>query len=159
MSTPKSVVKVIKTEGGGEIKITDNFDQTKYFIIELSRAAMRDVGKYIKRMWQIAYDNAHAKRTGKGRKATKAKVWASAKTKYPRVEVGLDSQADGFYSYFQEFGTSKTPREAILQNAVQDHIADIIRIESQYLSSLEGEASRLEAMIDEGDWEEDGDED
>lgn len=157
MSAPKSVVKVIKSDGKGEIKITDSFDQAQYYIMELSRAAMRDVGKYIKRMWQIAYDNAHAKRTGKGRKATKAKVWASAKTKYPRVEVGLDSQADGFYAYFQEFGTSKTPREAILQRTVYDHIPDIIRIESQYLNALEGEASRLESMVDEGDWEDDED--
>ena len=67
----------------------------------------------------------------------------------------------GFYAYFQEFGTSdgSVPKLGLLTHAAQDNVAEIIKIESQYLDGLSGEAARLEALVDEKDMEGDADAD
>ena len=51
MSAPKSVVKVNKNG----VTYTSNVDAAKYYIHELSRAALRDVGKHVKKRWREAY--------------------------------------------------------------------------------------------------------
>lgn len=150
MSAPKSVVKINK-DG---IKYESFEAQTEYYLFELSRAALRDVGKFIKAKWIEAFYNKFNVQTKDSKKATQYNVWSNAKTKYPRVDIGLrPKKGKGFYSYFQEFGSSKTPKEGILNKVVQDNIAEIVKIESQYLSGLSEEASRLEALINEGDYE------
>lgn len=157
MPTPKSVTK-ISTKG---VTYTSNVDKAQYYIHELSRGAMRDVGKFVRKRWQESYYSHFKKHSGDGGKATSYKVLASKNTLYPRVEIGLEHSkkgkaVKGFYAYFQEFGSSRVPRLGLLQKTVNDNIAEIIKIESQYLSALEGEASRLESLINE---EEMGDED
>lgn len=150
MPAPKSVIKVNKSG----VSYTSNVDATEYYIFELTRAALRDVGKFVKKTWQNAYDSHFKKHTGKGRQATSIKVYASANTKYPRVEVGLKTgKVEGFYAYFQEFGTSKQPRLGLLTRSVQDNIAEIVKIESQYLSALSDEVTRLESLIDEKEYD------
>lgn len=150
MSAPKSVIKINKNG----VQYESFEAQAEYYLFELSRAALRDVGKFVKKEWQKAYYEHFNKRTGKGGKATKVKVISSANTKYPRVQIGLPSgKTEGFYSYFQEFGSSKTPRLGLLSKTVEDNIAEIVKIESQYLSGLSDEASRLEALISEEDYE------
>ena len=73
-------------------------------------------------------------------------------TTAPRVQVGLKSgKVDGFYAYFQEFGTSKTPRLGLLSSVVEDNVAQIVEIESKYLSGLEDEAAAL-ALISEEEY-------
>jgi hypothetical protein len=74
------------------------------------------------------------------------------------VDLGLkQGKVDGFYAFFQEFGTRNgVPRLGILQRSVEDNIDEIIRIESQYLSGIE---SSPEGMIDEEETDiEEGDE-
>lgn len=144
MSTPKSVVKV-KKDG---VEYTSNSDACQYFLFELSRAAMRDVGKFVTVKFREKYYQTFRKNTGEAGKATKYKVNASKTTKYPRVEIGLKTgRVKGFYGYFQELGTSKTPKLGLLEATVHENVAEIIKIESQYLSGLESEAAAL-AMID-----------
>ena len=84
---------------------------------------------------------------------------SGAKTTSPRVQIGLKTgQVDGFYAYFQEFGTSTgIPRLGLLTHAVQDNVAEIVKIESTYLSGLSDEAAQLEALINENDYEGDAD--
>lgn len=151
MSAPKSVIKINKNG----VQYTSGVDTAQYYIYELSRAAMRDVGKFIKKTWQMEYDKHFKKHTGNGRSATYVKVIAGEKTTAPRVQIGLKTgRVDGFYAYFQEFGSSKQPRLGLLTHAAQDNIAEIIKIESQYLSALDGEAERLNSLVDESDYEE-----
>lgn len=155
MSAPKSVVKIDK-DG---VKYTSNVDQTQYFIHELSRAALRDVGKFVRKRWQEVYDSHFRKKTGHGRKATSMKVIASPSTVHPRVQIGLKTgKVDGFYAYFQEFGTSNIPRLGLLSKVVEENIAEIVKIESQYLSGLSEEAEQLEAQVDENDYDEEDEE-
>ena len=125
----------------------------------MSRAALRDVGKFISKTFRTNYYQHFKKHSGNAGKATKYKVWAGAKTEHPRVQIGLKTgQVPGFYAYFQEFGTSNgIPRLGLLTHAVEDNVAEIVKIESTYLSGLSEEAARLESLINENDMEGDAD--
>lgn len=151
MSAPKSVIKINK-DG---VQYTSNLDATQYYLFELNRAALRDVGKFVRKKWQELYDSHFKKHTGKGRKATSVRVVSSANTIYPRCEIGLKTgKVDGFYAYFQEFGTSRQPRLGLLTHAAEDNVAEIVKIESQYLSGLSDESERLQSLIDENEYNE-----
>ncbi len=159
MSAPKSVTKLKVKDGKVNITYESNLDAAQYYLFELTRAALRDVGKFVTKVFRTAYYQHFQKRTGNAGKATKYKVWAGAKTTAPRVQIGLKTgQVDGFYAYFQEFGTSTgIPRLGLLTHAVEDNVAEIVKIESQYLSGLSDEAERLDALINEDDMEGDAD--
>ena len=148
MSAPKSVTKINKNG----VTYTSNVDACQYYIHELSRAALRDVGKFIRTKWREIYYSVFTRHTGDGGKATNYNVIASKSTTAPRVQVGLKSgKVDGFYAYFQEFGTSNQPRLGLLTGLVEDNIATIVEIESKYLSALEDEAKAL-SLIDESEY-------
>lgn len=159
MPAPKSVTKLKVKDGKVDITYESNLDAAQYYLFELNRAALRDVGKFVTKVFREAFYQHFKKRTGNAGKATKYKVWAGAKTTAPRVQIGLKTgQVDGFYAYFQEFGTSTgIPRLGLLTHAVEDNVAEIVKIESQYLSGLSDEAERLDALINEDDMEGDAD--
>ena len=159
MSTPKSQTKVKVKKGKTEVLYESNLDATQYFIFELSRAALRDVAKFVVKLFRTNYYKHFTKRTGNAGKAVKYVVFSSRKTVHPHVDIGLRSgPVPGFYALFQEFGTSNgIPKLGLLNRAVKDNVAEIVKIESQYLSGLSDEAARLEAQIDEGDMEGDAD--
>lgn len=150
MGAPKSVAKVKKNG----VEYTSNVDAAEYYIFELSRAALRDVGKFVRTKWKENYYSHFQKHSGDAGKAVSSVVLSGKKTKYPRVEIGLkQGKIDGFYAYFQEFGTSKTPKLGILTDTVESNIATIVEIESKYLSGLESEAAALALISSEGDYE------
>ena len=60
MSAPKSVVKIDKNG----VKYTSNVDFCQYSIKELTRAALRDVGKFVKRRFRESYYQQFKKHTG-----------------------------------------------------------------------------------------------
>lgn len=155
MSVPKSVVRINKKG----VQYISEVDKCSYYIHELTRAAMRDVGKFLARTFRDSYYSHFTKRTGDAGKATKYRVRSGKTTIYPRLEIGLKKgQVAGFYGYFQEFGTRKTPRLGLLQKAAKENIDEIIRIESQYLSALNGSESSCNGKIDESDYEGSADE-
>lgn len=159
MPTPKSKIKVLAKNGKTEVTYESNLDATEYYLFELNRAALRDVGKYVAKTFKTAFYSNFGKHTGNAGKATKYNVFSNKDTKYPRVQIGLKPpNGRGFYEYFQEFGTSTgIPRLGLLTHAVQDNVAEIVKIESQYLSGLSDEAARLESLINENDYEGDAD--
>lgn len=159
MPTPKSQTKVLVKNGQTEVTYEDNFDAAGYYIHELTRAALRDVGKFVTKLFRTEYYSHFNKITGNAGKATKYKVISSATTTAPRVQIGLKTgQVEGFYAYFQEFGTSNgIPRLGLLTKCVQENVAEIIKIESQYLSGLSDEAAQLESQVNEADYDGDGD--
>lgn len=155
MSAPKSVIKLNKKG----IQYTSNVDQCSYYLHELTRAALRDVGKFIARAFRDSYYSVFKKHSGDAGRVTKYEVIASKTTTAPRVRIGLKTgRVPGFYGYFQEFGTSKTKKLGLLSKAAENNIAEIIKIESQYLSSLSDEAERLASLVVEDDYEGDADE-
>ena len=159
MSAPKSVVKIDKNG----VKYTSNVDFCEYSIKELTRAALRDVGKFVKRRFRESYYQHFEKHTGDAGRVTYAKVYASENTIKPRLEIGLPHSGSGrsvkgFYGYFQEVGSSKQPRLGLLEDTVNRNVAQIVEIESQYLTGLEDEAKALSLIDSEDDYEVEEDE-
>lgn len=149
MSAPKTVTKVLKNG----VTYTSDVDRASYTIKELSRGALRDVAKFVKKQFNISFYQTFKKHTGDGGKAVKGVVYSTENTIYPRVEIGLKKgQVDGFYGLFQELGTSRQPRQGLLTKAVEGNVAKIIEIESKYLSALENEAEALR-LINEAEQE------
>lgn len=66
------------------------------------------------------------------------------------LQVGTKQEV--WYGFKQELGTSKMKQLGIIKNTTYDNIAEIVKIESQYLSALEDEAKAL-SMINEDDYE------
>lgn len=153
MSVPKSVVR-FRRNG---IEYTSSVDRAQYTILELTRAALRDVGKYLVRTANSAamkLPGLKKSRRVRGRSSTFLYNVPWAKTGLPHLEVGVTD--DTWYGVEQELGTSKQPKRQILKKSAQDNIAKIVEIESQYLSALEDEAEALR-LISEGEYSGGGD--
>ena len=150
MALPKSVTKVSKD---GNVVYTQSVDRVNYTIRELTRAALRDVGKYVCRQFRDAYYARFKKHSGRVGKYTQ--YWVKHKQKDIELQVGIKPNA--FYGGYQELGTNKQTKYGLLTHAVQDNIAQIVEIESQYLSALEDEAKAL-SLISEEEYEGNADE-
>lgn len=160
MSAPPKQTKISYKKGKTEVLYESNLDATQYYLYELCRAGLKDVGKFVVLKFREAFYK-HFKKTGKayGGKAASYSVISGKSTTAPRVQVGLKQKTRyGFYAFFQEFGTSTgIPRLGLLTKVVKENTAEIVKIESQYLSGLSEEASRLNSMINENDYEGDVD--
>ena len=146
MSVPKSVVR-FRRNG---IEYTSSVDRASYTILELTRAALRDVGKYLARTANSAamkLPGLKKSRRVRGRTSTFLYEVPWAKSGLPHLEVGVTD--DTWYGVEQELGTSNQPKRSILKNSAQQNIATIIEIESQYLSALEDEAKALRLISEE----------
>jgi HK97 gp10 family phage protein len=153
VSVPKSVVRFNKNG----VKYISSVDRVNYTILELTRAALRDVGKYLARTANstaMKLPGLKKSRRVRGRTSTFLYNVPWAKAGLPHLEVGVTHST--WYGEQQELGTSNQPRRGILRNTAHDNIPKIIEIESKYLSALEDEARAL-ALIDEGEYEGGGD--
>lgn len=146
MSVPKSVVRFKR----GGVEYTSSVDRASYTILELTRAALRDAGKFIVRKANteaMKLPGLKKSRRVRGRSSTFLYNVPWAKTGLPHLEVGVKHGT--WYGEQQELGTSKQPKRQILRNAAHDNIAQIVEIESQYLSALEDEAKALRLISEE----------
>lgn len=146
MSVPKSVIR-FKKDG---VQYTSSVDRASYTILELTRAALRDTGKYIVRVANTAameLPGLQKSRRVRGKSSTFLYNVPWAKTGLPHLEVGVKHGT--WYGEQQELGTSNQPKRSILRNSAHDHIPEIIKIQSQYLSALEDEAKALSLISDE----------
>ena len=161
MSVPKSVVKIKKSG----VEYVSSVDRVNYTIIELVRAALRDSGNFIVRntnyklMKLRGFKKGNNKRIigGKNRKGEDLRRHAQAviydvpwaKQGLPHADIGITH--DTWYGVEQEIGSSKVKRQGLLRKTVQESIAEIVKIQSQYLSALEDEARAL-SLIDEEEY-------
>ena len=146
MAVPKSVIRFRKHG----IEYTSNVDRTAYTLVELVRAALRDSGKFIVRTANaeaMKLPGLKKSRRVRGRTSTFLYNVPWAKTGLPHLEVGVTH--DTWYGVGQELGDSKQPKRQILRNSAQQNIAQIVEIESQYLSALEDEAKALRLISEE----------
>lgn len=146
MAVPKSVVRFRK----GGVEYTSNVDFACYTIVELSRAAMRDVGKFIARTANskaMKLPGLKKSRRVRGKTSTFRYTVPWAKSGLPHLEVGVTHST--WYGVDQEMGSSKQPKRSILRNSAHDNIAKIVEIESKYLSALEDEARALSLISEE----------
>lgn len=146
MAVPKSVVRFKK----GNVEYISSVDKASYTIVELTRAALRDVGKYLARTANSKAQKLPGlkkSRRVRGRTSTFLYNVPWAEKGLPHLEVGVKHGT--WYGADQEMGTSKQPRRQILRNSAQENIATIVEIESQYLSAMEDEAAALKLISEE----------
>lgn len=146
MSVPKSVVRFSKNG----VTYTSSVDRASYTILELTRAALRDVGKFLARTANtkgMKLKGLKKSRRVRGRTSTFRYTVPWAMAGLPHLEVGVTH--DTWYGVQQELGTMNQPKRQILRNSAYENIAQIIEIESQYLSALEEEARALRLISEE----------
>src|SRR5690554_8036316 len=107
MPMPKSVTKVKK----GGVEYTSNVDKTQYTIHELTRAALRDVAKFLRRRIKdaVPVDSGTLKKNvgtwvRKDRSTGESRLQIGV---YDRTRAKKKGYKYAFYAMFHEFGTSK----------------------------------------------------
>ena len=135
MALPKYVT--IRRNG---VEYTDGTDRAQYCISELTRAAMRDVGKFVTMRAKTAYYKVFRRRSGKARQAIQ--YWVPKTDHGKAVQnavlyVGFKTKIRGFYAAFSEKGTKFLQARGILTDTVSDNLDEIRKIEAQYLSAIE----------------------
>ena len=145
MGMPKSVTKIKK----GNVEFISNVDKAQYTLKELTRAALRDTGKFICNKFRTQYYGIFKRKKGKVGRYTQ--YWVRSKQESPDLQVGLKPFA--FYGGFQELGSSRTKKLGLLQKTVNENIDQIRIIQGKYLSAIEDE-NRARGLIDsESDYE------
>lgn len=139
MPMPKSVTKV-KKDG---IEFISNVDRAQYTIQELSRAALKDVAKLLrKRMVQELKTLPGMRRSKRIYNSTQ--YWVRRR----ETDLQIGVKHDAWYGVNQELGTKGMPKKGVIRETTFKHIDDIRKIEGQYLSAIEDE-NRALGLIDE----------
>lgn len=146
MAAPKSVMKINKNG----VTFTESVDRANYFITELTRAAMKDVARYVLRIVRGKVRGIN-NQTRKMRYAPmRYQYWV--RKKECDLQLGVENTARGantaWWADQAELGTASQPRRGFLTSTVYDNIDMIRKIEAQYLSAIETED---ESMIDESE--------
>lgn len=153
MSVPKSVIKLDKNG----VQYISSCDRAQYTIQELTRAALRDVGKFLcRRTNEKAQTLRGMKRSKRVRGKNSAFQYWVRKNE---CDLQFGCKHGTWYGEQQELGSSNQPKRAFMTKTTEDNIAEIIKIESQYLSGLEDEAEALAMIETENDYEGGADED
>ena len=141
------------------VELLSNVDRANYLITELTRAALRDVGKFVTRLVNdkalklygggLGKTNRIIPHKGSDRSKLAFGYWA--RKKECDLQVGV--KHDSWYGTDQELGSEGMPKKAFIRNTVYDNIPKIVEIESKYLSGLEDEAVALALIESEDDYE------
>ena len=142
------------------VEFTSSVDRCNYTIRELTRAALRDVGRYVVR--QCTRKARRLEGLGHTRYIQKRfQFWV--RKQEGDLLVGIHNvmknknPGETWYGMDQELGLNGQPKRAFLQTSVYENIRTIRDIEAQYLSAIEDEQRAL-ALIDEEETFGDGDE-
>ena len=135
MPLPKSNMK-INSKG---VQYESNIDQASYTIKELGRAALRDVARLIKFKLRAKFNLLPGMRKSKGRFKGAYQHWL--RSKEADLQIGI--KASTWYGEEQELGTHNQPKRDILRSTVTECIPEIIKIQSQYLSNIDGNSGAI----------------
>ena len=141
------------------VEFTSSVDRCNYTIRELTRAALRDVGRYVVR--QCTRKARRLEGLGHTRYIQKRfQFWV--RKQEGDLQVGIHNvmknknPGETWYGMDQELGLNGQPKRAFLHDSVYENIRTIRDIEAQYLSAIEDEQQAL-ALIDEEETFGDGD--
>ncbi len=142
MPMPKSVTKYTNKNG---VTFTSSVDRVNYTIQELSRAALKDAAKVIRKKMIIKLKTLPGMKKNK-RLYKSTQYWV--RKKETDLQVGFKHNT--WYGVLQELGGDNQPKRSILRDTVFESIDDIQNIEAQYLSAVEDEL-KAQALIDESE--------
>lgn len=140
MALPRSVIRI----RNDHIEYLSEVERCQYTLFELTRAALRDVGKLICKKFRSKYYSKFKRKKGRVGKYTQ--YWIRKNQPFPDLLVGIKPFA--FYGLFQEIGSEKQPKLGLLTETVNENINNIIEIEGKYLSAIEND-NEAERLIDE----------
>ncbi len=132
------------------VELTSNVDRANYLITELTRAAMRDVAKYVLKIVRknVRGINNYTRRMRYA--TTRYQYWI--RKKECDMQLGIENTAKGaetaWWADQAELGTGNQPKRGFLRSAVYDNIDMIRKIEAQYLSAIEDEMNAA-SLVDE----------
>src|SRR5690554_3120952 len=139
MPMPKSVTKV-KKDG---IEFISNVDRAQYTIQELSRAALKDVAKLLrKRMVQELKTLPGMRRSKRIYNSTQ--YWVRRR----ETDLQIGVKHDAWYGVNQELGTKGMPKKGVIRETTFKHIDERRKRQGKYLSAIEDE-NRALGLIDE----------
>lgn len=142
MPVPRSVTKINKNG----MQFTSSVDRVNYTIEELTRAALRDTAKLIrKRMIEKLKKLPGMKRNRRLYGSTQ--YWVRRK----ECDLQIGFKHDTWYGVLQELGSKNQPKRGILRDTTFDLINDIRIIQGQYLSAIENE-NRALGLINDGEY-------
>ncbi|WP_226085648.1 HK97-gp10 family putative phage morphogenesis protein [Mesobacillus sp. S13] len=140
MPMPRSVIKVKKNG----VEFTSNVERAKYTIQELSRAALKDVAKLIRRRMLDKARKMPGMRRGK-RIPNAFQYWVRKR----ETDLVVGVKHDTWYAVEQELGTNKQPKRSIIRSTVYENIDEIRIIQGKYLSAIENENRALGLISEE----------
>ena len=137
MPMPKSVTKITK-DG---VTFKSNVDRAQYTIKELTRAALRDVAKFIrKRMIEKLKKLPGMKRSKRIYKSTQ--YWVRSIEADLQIGFGNSKKGttgDTWYAMQQELGTKNQPKRGVMRSTVMENLDEIKKIQGRYLSAINDE--------------------
>lgn len=146
MGLPPSVTKINKNG----VEFTESVDRANYLITELTRAAMKDVARFILRIVRSNVRGINNQTRRMRYAPLRYQYWV--RKKECDLQLGIENTARGaetaWWADQAELGTANQPKRGFLRSAVYDNIDTIRQIEAQYLSAIEDEMSAA-AMCDE----------
>ena len=135
MGLPPSVTKINKNG----VTFTESVDRANYLITELTRAAMKDVARFILRIVRGNVRGINALTRKMKYAPMRYQYWV--RKKETDLQLGIENTAKGantaWWADQSELGTGKQPKRGFLRSAVYDNITTIREIEAQYLSAIE----------------------
>lgn len=134
MALPKSVTKINK-DG---VTFVSNVDAVNYTLEELTRAALRDSAKLIRKRMVEALKQLPGMRRNR-RLYRSTQYWVRRR----ETDLQIGFKHDAWYGAKSELGTSGQPARGILRDTVYSNIEEIRKIQSQYLSGISQENPNL----------------
>ena len=138
MALPRSVTK-IKKDG---VEFISNVDRVSYTLEELSRAALRDVAKLLRKRLIQEFKKLPGMRRNR-RIYRSWQYWVRRR----ETDLVIGSKHDSWYGARSELGTHGQPARGILRQTVYENIDQIMIIQGKYLSAIEDENKAL-GLID-----------
>jgi hypothetical protein len=135
----------IKVKKNG-VEYKSKVDRAKYLMSELTRAALRDVGKFVRRRQLDEIRTLPGFKRGK-RPLRAFQFWVRKRDQ----DLWVGIKHNTWYGVQQELGTSKQPKRQILLKSVMSNIDEIRKIEGQYLSTIEDENKAI-ALVSEDEY-------
>src|SRR5690606_3069655 len=138
---PKSVTK-IKRDG---VEFISSVDRAQYTITELSRAALKDTARFLRRRMIDKLKRLRGMRRAR-RPYRSTQYWVRRR----ETDLLIGIKHDTWYGVDQELGTRNQPKRSIVRDTTFENIDTIRLIQGQYLSAIEDE-NRALGLIDEAE--------
>lgn len=142
MALPQSVTKYSNKDG---VTFTSGVDRANYTIQELSRAALKDVAKVLRKKLISKLKELPGMKKHK-RIYNSTQYWVRKQ----ETDLQLGFKHNTWYGVLQELGGNNQPKRSLLRDTVFESIDDIQRIEAQYLSAI-GDELEAESLINENE--------